>query len=140
MVHPLAIVTPDDPGTTTTSTPTASPSRARSRTALVNGMVQPKSAREVALNSQGGAEMSDHTIFLPSMHVSTAAYIRDDPDAGRRFEVDRRPLVRVRVRSPTSRSTRGSSARAKGPNGASLVSILVLAPSRGRPEQAARMA
>jgi hypothetical protein len=86
MVHPLAIVTPttpdpddvDDYGQPVPGTP---------RTTLVNGMVQPKSASEVALVPQGGAEFSDHTIFLPTMHLSGAAYIRDEPDAGRRFDV-----------------------------------------------------
>jgi hypothetical protein len=86
LVHPLAIVTPtnaapaavDDYGQPVPGTPT---------TTLVQGMVQPKTAQEVALTSQGGAEIGDFTIFLPSMRLSGAAYIRDEPDGGRRFEI-----------------------------------------------------
>jgi hypothetical protein len=86
MVHPLAIVTPETPdpdnvdgyGQPVAGTPTVT---------QVRGMVQPKSAREIALTSQGGAETGDFTIFLPSMHVSGAAYIRDEPATGRRFEI-----------------------------------------------------
>jgi hypothetical protein len=86
LVHPLAIVTPNTPdpddvdgyGQPVSGTPT---------TELVNGMVQPKTAREVALASQGGAEIGDHTIFLLPRRLNAAAYIRDQPDAGRRFDI-----------------------------------------------------
>jgi hypothetical protein len=86
LVHPLAVVTPttpdpddvDDYGQPLPGTPA---------TVVVHGMVQPKSAREIALASQGGAEIGDFTIFLPSMRLSGAAYIRDEPDGGRRFEI-----------------------------------------------------
>jgi hypothetical protein len=84
--HPLAIVTPsaadpnvvDDYGHAVEGTPT---------TEVVNGMVQPKSAREIALSGQGGAEIGDYTIFLPSRYLSARAYIRDEPATGRRFQI-----------------------------------------------------
>src|SRR4030095_11362605 len=53
----------------------------------VHGLVQPRTARELALISQGGPELSDHVIFLPSMRLSGAAYITDDPPNGRRFDI-----------------------------------------------------
>ena len=86
LVHPLAIVTPATPdpdsvdgyGHPIAGTPTVQ---------LVNGMVQPKTARELALASQGGAEVGDHTIYLLPRRINAAAYIRDQPDAGRRFDI-----------------------------------------------------
>lgn len=86
LVHPLAVVTPttpddedvDDYGQPVAGTPAV---------VTVRGMVQPRTAREAALVSQGGAPFGDHTIFLPPMRLSSAAYIRDDPDSGRRFEI-----------------------------------------------------
>lgn len=86
LTHPLAIVTPATPdpdnvdgyGQPVAGSPT---------TELVNGMVQPKTAREVALASQGGAEVGDHTIFLLPRRINAAAFIRDQPDAGRRFDI-----------------------------------------------------
>lgn len=86
LVHPLAIVTPaiadpddvDGYGQPIAGTPT---------TVLVNGMVQPKTAREIALASQGGTEVGDHTIFLLPRKIHAAAYIRDQPDSGRRFDI-----------------------------------------------------
>ena len=86
LVHPLAIVTPaipdpddvDDYGQPVAGTDTVE---------LVSGMVQPKTAREIALASQGGAEYSDHTIFLLPRRLNASAYLRDQPDAGRRFDI-----------------------------------------------------
>jgi hypothetical protein len=86
LVHPLAIVTPvtpdpdivDEYGQPVSGTPGVE---------TVNGMVQPKTAREIAQVNQAGAEFSDHTIFLLPRHIEGAAYIRDDPDAGRRFDI-----------------------------------------------------
>lgn len=87
LVHPLAIVTPtvpdptsvDDYGQPVPGAPTVD---------TVRGMVQPLSAREIQLASQGGAEVSDHVIFLLPRHLDAAAYIRDDPDVGRRFQIN----------------------------------------------------
>lgn len=86
LVHPLAIVTPtvpdptnvDDYGHPVPGTPT---------TELVRGMVQVKSEREVALLEQGGAQVGAFTIFLAPRVLSNAAYIRDEPAGGRRFEI-----------------------------------------------------
>jgi hypothetical protein len=84
MVHPLAIVTPVDSGTDdgygqpVAGTPTVE---------HVSGMVQPKTATEAAAVSQGGVESSTHTIFLPPRQISAASYIRDEPEAGRRFDI-----------------------------------------------------
>lgn len=86
LVHPLAIVTPtvpdpddvDEYGQPVAGTPNV---------VTVQGMVQPKSAREIAQTNQAGAEYSDHTIFLLPRHIAAAAYIRDEPDAGRRFDI-----------------------------------------------------
>jgi hypothetical protein len=61
MLHSLAIVrtardgTPDEWGQPTPGTPTV--------VATFRGLIQPNSAREIALISQAGAEVSDHTLF-----------------------------------------------------------------------------
>lgn len=86
LVHPLAIVTPDTPDPTDVDD-YGQPVAGAPVTELVAGMVQPKTAREIAAVAQGGAEFSDHTIFLLPRRVSAAAYIRDEPDAGRRFDI-----------------------------------------------------
>lgn len=91
LVHPLAIVTPaitdpdvvDDYGQPVAGSPT---------TELVNGMVQPRTHREVLLASQGGAEVGDHVIFLLPRRINGAAYIADadgsgELEGGRRFEI-----------------------------------------------------
>jgi len=87
LVHSLAIVTPtddvgDDPdeyGQPVPGIPT---------TILASGLIQPKTAREVALISQAGAQVSDHTVFLPEgTAVQSASYVRFQPDDGDRYEV-----------------------------------------------------
>lgn len=86
LVHPLAIVSPaaavpgsdDEYGHPTAGTPAV---------VLVNGMVQPKTAREIAQVNQAGAEYSDHTIYLLPRRLPANAWIRDEPDAGRRFDI-----------------------------------------------------
>jgi hypothetical protein len=86
LVHPLAIVTPvipdpdnvDEYGQPVQTTPDVD---------QVMGMVQPKTAREIAQVNQAGAEFSDHTIFLLPRRIPGDAWIRDDPDAGRRFDI-----------------------------------------------------
>lgn len=86
LVHPLAIVTP------VAASPASvdeygQPVAGTADTDLVAGMVQPKTAREIAQANQAGAEYSDHTIYLLPRHVSAAAFIRDEPDSGRRFDI-----------------------------------------------------
>lgn len=86
LIHPLAIVTPfvpdpdvvDEYGHQVEGTPDV---------IQIRGLVQPKTAREIAAVTQAGAEYSDHTIYLLPRRVSGAGYIRDDPDAGRRFDI-----------------------------------------------------
>lgn len=87
LIHSLAIVTPvltgsfDDYGQPIDGTPV---------TKLVHGLIQPKRASEVAAFSQAGVPFSDYTIHLPidiEPELSQAAFIRDQPDHGRRFEI-----------------------------------------------------
>lgn len=87
LIHSLAIVTPthevsgdlDEYGHPVAGDPDVD---------LVSGLVQPKSAREIALTSQAGAQVSDHVVFLPrSVTVRNESYIRFQPDDGDRFEV-----------------------------------------------------
>ena len=114
LVHPLAIVEPavvgdpedaadlDDYGNPTADAPSVT---------LVRGLVQPKTAREVAAFSQAGAEYSDHTIFLLPRRLSGAAYIADADASGglagagrfdvagvRSFEFGTAPHLEVDVR------------------------------------------
>lgn len=57
-------------------------------TTAVKGLVQPKSAREVALISQAGANVSDHTIYMLPAAVTSQDVIRyDDEDDGRQYNV-----------------------------------------------------
>ena len=85
--HSLAIVTPtDDVGTETDEY--GQPVPGEPTVTLVSGLIQPKSAREVALISQGGAQVSDHTVFLASgAPVENRSYIRYQPDDNDRYEV-----------------------------------------------------
>lgn len=56
-------------------------------TTAVKGLVQPKDAREVALISQGGATVTDHTIYLLPTDVTAADLITFDPDDGRQYQI-----------------------------------------------------
>ncbi len=84
LTHPLAIVTPTSDGT---EDELGHPVMGTPAVELVAGLVQPKSAREIADLSQAGAEVSTHTIFLGLRRLSAASWIRDEPDAGRRFDI-----------------------------------------------------
>lgn len=53
----------------------------------VKGLVQPKSAREVALISNAGVTVTDHTIYLLPTSVTPADVITFDPDDGRRYQI-----------------------------------------------------
>lgn len=53
----------------------------------VPGLVMPKAAREVALVSQGGAEIGDHTIFMAPRDITPADRVKLSPDDGRIFEL-----------------------------------------------------
>lgn len=64
------------------------PARGTAVVTEVRGLIQPKNAREVALSTESGAGLSDHTIYLlPSADVTGADYIRFDPDDGRHYNV-----------------------------------------------------
>ena len=85
LIHSLAIVTPvpaigsgDEYGHSVPGAPT---------TEYVYGLVQPRRASEIAAITQAGEPFSDHLIFLESITLSQAAYIRDEPNTGRRFEI-----------------------------------------------------
>jgi len=106
LVHSLAIVTP---APTTTPPTTDGYGHAIAGAPLVvtcPGLVQPRSAREVELSSQAGAEVSTHVIYLEPRSIHTASWIRFDPDDGRRFDVTgvrryefgRTPHIEVDVR------------------------------------------
>lgn len=84
LVHSLAIVTPTSDVTVTEY---GQPVAGEPLTVEVQGLIQPKSTREMALVSQAGAMVSDHTIYLQPRDLSGAAYIRREPDDGDRFEI-----------------------------------------------------
>lgn len=86
LVHPLAIVTPTT-GSPASASDWNQPTHGTPETVFVHGLVQPRTAREMALTTQEGAPVSDYTIFLLPRRLSGSAYIRDEPDTGRRFEV-----------------------------------------------------
>jgi hypothetical protein len=84
LIHDLAIVTPTDSGTLDGY---GHPVAGDPVVTLVVGLIQPKSAREIALTSQAGAMLSDHVVFLLPQTLSNAAYIRYEPDDGDRYEI-----------------------------------------------------
>lgn len=91
LVHPLAIVTPAIPDPDDVDG-YGQPVRGTPSTELVQGMVQPRTAREVMLSNQGGAEVGDHVIFLLPRRLNAAAYIADadgsgELTGGRRFDI-----------------------------------------------------
>ena len=45
------------------------------------GLIQPKTAREIALASQAGAAIGNHTIFMARQTLTTADRIRDVTDS-----------------------------------------------------------
>lgn len=95
LAHRLAIVTPvvfGDPTDADDLDTYGQPQADAPTVSLVRGLVQPKSAREMAMTTQAGTEVSDHTIFLLPRQLSGAAYIADADDlgvlaGGRRFHI-----------------------------------------------------
>lgn len=81
----------------------------------VQGLIQPKSAREIALISQAGAALSDHTIFTQRIDLLTSDRIRDITDASngptyeivgiRDFNFGGTPHYEVDAKKITSAST-----------------------------------
>ena len=87
LIHDLAIVTPTV-GVEDDVDEYGQPVEGEPDVDFVSGLIQPKSTREVALISQAGAALSDHTIFLAlTATVETRSYVRFEPDTGERFEV-----------------------------------------------------
>ena len=85
LIHPLAIITPVP---TSDADEYNHPVQGEPAMSTVNGLVQPRKAREIALSTDAGAELADYVIFLPLMsHPAAGAWIRDDPDTGRRFDI-----------------------------------------------------
>ena len=87
LVHSLAIVRTNRSDAVADRDEYGQPTTTTTSVTTTRGLVQPKSAREVALISQAGDVVSDHTIFLPPVDVIGADYLRFDPDDGRRYEV-----------------------------------------------------
>lgn len=87
LVHSLTIVTPTDDVWTATDE-YGQPVAGEPTVTAVSGLIQPKTAREIALISQAGAQISDHTVFLlRSAPVENRSYVRYATDDGDRFEV-----------------------------------------------------
>jgi head-tail adaptor len=65
------------------------PTRSFTELAAVPGLIQPKTAREIALASQAGAAIGNHTIFLGRQDLTTADRIRDvtEDQAGPVYQV-----------------------------------------------------
>lgn len=55
--------------------------------AEVRGLIQPKSARELAELSQAGPVIATHTVYLRPTDVRAADRIRFEPDDGQRYEL-----------------------------------------------------
>lgn len=55
--------------------------------ATVRGLVDPKTAAEVAQLNQAGAVLADYTIYTLPTDVAASDRIRLVPDDGRRFEI-----------------------------------------------------
>jgi len=55
--------------------------------ATVAGLVQPKSVKEMALTSQEGAAIANHTIYMGVCDVTAKDRVKLSPDDGRIFEL-----------------------------------------------------
>lgn len=86
LTHRLAIVTPTIPDPDDVDA-YGDQMRGVDEVVQVRGLVQPRSAKEAASTLNAGAELSTHVIFLLPQRIGQGAYIRDDPDTGRRFEI-----------------------------------------------------
>jgi len=77
--HPLSLVTPtfSTVGGETLQTGTANVS--------VDGLVQPRTAEEIAALSQAGAEVSTHVVFLEPRDIASGTWITDAD--GRRYDI-----------------------------------------------------
>jgi head-tail adaptor len=87
MIHSLAIVRTPFVDTLAGRDEYGQPVRGTPVATTVRGLIQPKSAREMAQFNQAGATVSDHTIFMRPTNVIGADYIRFEPDDGRHFQI-----------------------------------------------------
>ena len=95
LVHRLALVEPNPDGDPTDSDNLDEYGQAvagEPTVTLLWGLVQPRTSKEQAAASQGGAEYSDHTIYLMPRSLVAAGYLADaDADGplatGRRFDI-----------------------------------------------------
>lgn len=84
LIHALVIVTPTDSGDEDEH---GQPVAGDPIETAVAGLIQPRSAREVAQTSQAGPEIATHVAYLLPQELSGAAWIRFEPDDGRRYEI-----------------------------------------------------
>jgi hypothetical protein len=84
LIHSLAIVTPTDSGTVDAD---GMPVAGAPVVETVSGLIQPRTARERGLPSQAGPTIATHVIYLESRAIDAGAWIRDNPDTGRRFDI-----------------------------------------------------
>lgn len=90
LIHSLVIERATE-GVAAPGTPEADynqPTETYAALATIKGLIQPKTAREVAQFNQAGAVVSTHTVYLRPTDLKAADRIRFDPDDGRRFEID----------------------------------------------------
>lgn len=70
----------------------------------LRGLVQPKDVQEIALVSQAGAEIGDHTVYLLPREIPTGAWLtnergeRLDVRGVKRFDFGRTPHLELDVR------------------------------------------
>lgn len=86
LTHSLALVTPTQPDPDDVDG-YGEPLPGPDIVVLMNGLVQPKTAKEMAHTLEQGTEISTHVVFLLPMEIEVGSYIRDQPDTGRRFQV-----------------------------------------------------
>lgn len=79
LTHSLSLVSP------TFTTANGETSQTGTTTVAVAGLVQPRSAEEIAALSQAGAEVSTHVVFLELREIPNGAWISDS--AGRRYDI-----------------------------------------------------
>lgn len=100
LIHPLTLAIPHGAGTDEYGQPVAG----EVEMVPLQGLVQPKDAREIALVSEAGAEIADHTIFLLPRDIPTGAWFVDaagarlDVRGVRRFAFGRSPHLEIDAR------------------------------------------
>lgn len=101
LIHPLTL---NVPHITAAGDEYGQPVAAAVEEIELRGLVQPKDVREVALVSEAGAEIGDHTIFLTPRDIPTGSWFvnargeRLDVRGVRRFEFGRSPHLEIDAR------------------------------------------